>query len=206
MATASPTQSTAGISPKAPAAGGAVAGSGLLASLVNLIAVGHFDTTSIILALSGSAGGLIAYAAAYIAKPGPVHTIIADAEAAVVAVEHADPSLVSLAKHIESVVKAEIAKLPAGLDPLVHVGEDHAVDPILADFPETDNPPVLGDAGVAHVDPPAPADPPTPVDPKDAQIANLTAERYADIAVIADLQAQLAAIQPPVNANPSAIS
>jgi hypothetical protein len=121
MATASPTQSTAGISPKAPAAGGAVAGTGLLASLVNLIAVGHFDTTSIILALSGSAGGLIAYAAAYIAKPGPVHTIIADAEAAVVAVEHADPKLTD---EVKGFIRDELAKLPVALKPVEQAVEE----------------------------------------------------------------------------------
>lgn len=113
---------TVGVSPKAPAAAGAVTASGLLASLVNLVVVGKFDTTSIILALSGSAGGLVAYAAAWYAKPGPVQSDlhIADhlAEHVIGEVRATSPALLP---DLEQLIKTEVAKHFPAPEPLAEI-------------------------------------------------------------------------------------
>jgi hypothetical protein len=154
---------TSGVSPKTLAAGFAPTVGGLTVALVNFAITGHFDSTSIAALIAGSGGGLVSTIAAYLAKPGPLREAIVDASAAA----HADPRLVA---RIEAAVKAEVAKLPASVEPIERAVEGDLVDPILRSFPETVPDSPVGDAGVVHV----PA-----ADPRDAQIQALRAQLAA---------------------------
>jgi hypothetical protein len=135
---------TQGVSPKTLAAGFAPVAGGLVVSLVNFAITGSFDATSLAAVIAGSGGGVVSTIAAYLAKPGPVHTVIADAEAAVVAVEHADPKLTD---EVKGFIRDELAKLPVALKPV-----ERAVEELIPpDIAQSLADPALDQAG--YVDP-----------------------------------------------------
>lgn len=123
---------TDGVSPKTLAAGAAPLAGGILIALVNYAITGTFDSTSIAAVIGGSGGGLVSGAAAYIAKPGPIRSVVLAGEAVFGSVMRTDPGLV---EKVKADVLAELAKLPAGLQPVVHAVEADAaliVDPSTA--------------------------------------------------------------------------
>jgi hypothetical protein len=182
--TAAAAATTDGVSPKAHAATIAPLAGGLAVALVNWAITGHFDTTSIAAVIGGSGGGLVAGAAAYIAKPGPGLHIAGDL---VGDVERDAPGA---AAKVETFIHRELERIPAPFRPLEIPLEADVIDPLAALIPVTKDPPPDEDSLAK--------------DPANATLA-AQAEELAELraqlaelrAQLAELRAQLAAYQTP---------